>query len=194
MWKTGFHLCVTLCSISSWISLCSFCFPIQKQEFNPANRLTQVIKSQCKMAKKKVETGMCWCMELRPKGMQYLLLWLTEAVPIICVFWGRAIKFMLLHEQKCILINSEHQGLSSLRIIFHYVFQKIATMISSALGTKLSQAFLCVRIIRSKESKYVAFPLHSSHRSKVKFQYLCIPPFPPFLPVVKKKMKKWVGE
>lgn len=29
---------------------------------------------------------MCWCMELRPKGMQYLLLWLTEAVPIIHVF------------------------------------------------------------------------------------------------------------
>lgn len=89
MWKTGFHLRVTLCSISSWISLCSFCSPIQKQEFNPTNRLTQVIKSQCKMGQKKVETGMRWCTELRPKGMKYLLLWLTETVPIIRIFWGR---------------------------------------------------------------------------------------------------------
>lgn len=157
MWKTGFHLRVTLCSISSWISLCSFCSPIQKQEFNPANRLTQVIKSQCKMGQKKVEAGMCWCMELRPKGMQYLLLWLTKVFLLFMYFEeGRAIKFMLLHEQKCILINSEHQGLSSLRIIFHYVFQKIATTIGSALGTELSQALLCVRIMRSLRTQ--AFP------------------------------------
>lgn len=58
---------------------------------------------------------------------------------------------MLLREQKCILINSEHQGLSSLRIVFHYVFQKIATTIGSALGAQLSQALLCLRIMRSKE-------------------------------------------
>lgn len=38
------------------------------------------------MGQKKVETGMRWCTELRPKGMKYLFLWLTETVPIIRIF------------------------------------------------------------------------------------------------------------
>lgn len=42
--------------------------------------------------------------------------------PLIFVFLRKGEQSML-HELKYILMNSEHQGLSALRIPFHHVFQ-----------------------------------------------------------------------